>query len=98
MNNYQTVTGAKCLYSCDNGENGEQVDGYRDMYDYYVYEYNAAEYDKYIEYIKSVGFVYENSEPFKAGTSYYYYNEKDDILLDMMVFSDFSKIAIWPEG
>ena len=98
VNNYQTVTGAKCLYSCDNGENGEQVDGYRDMYDYYVYEYNAAEYDKYIEYIKSVGFVYENSEPFKAGTSYYYYNEKDDILLDMMVFSDFSKIAIWPEG
>ncbi len=99
VNNYQTVTGAKCLYSCDNGDNGAVEEGYLDMYDYYVYEYNAAQYDKYVTYLKSVGFVYEDSrkESDWGGTSYYYYNEKDGILMDLYILDDFSQIRIWPE-
>lgn len=98
VNNYQTVTGAKCLYSHDNGEDGKQVSGYRDMYDYYIYEYKTAEYDQYVEYLKSVGFVYEDSASRSNwnGTSYYYYNEKDSILIDLFVLNDFSQIWIWP--
>ncbi len=98
VNNYQTVTGAKCLQSCDNGEEGKKVDGYRDMFDYYVYAYSTAEYDKYVEYLKSIGFEYEDSETKDnwTGTSYYYYNEKDEIMIDLYVLKDFSQIWIWP--
>ena len=98
VNNYQTVTGAKCLQSCDNGEEGKKVDGYRDMFDYYVYEYSTAQYDKYVEYLKSIGFEYEDSETKDnwTGTSYYYYNEKDEIMIDLYVLKDFSQIWIWP--
>lgn len=98
VNNYQTVTGAKCLQSCDNGEEGKKVDGYRDMFDYYIYEYNTSEYDKYVEYLKSIGFEYEDSETKDnwTGTSYYYYNEKDEIMIDLYVLKDFSQIWIWP--
>ena len=98
VNNYQTVTGAKCLQSCDNGEEGKKVDGYRDMYDYYIYEYSTSEYDKYVEYLKSIGFEYEDSETKDnwTGTSYYYYNEKDEIMIDLYVLKDFSQIWIWP--
>ena len=98
VNNYQTVTGAKCLQSCDNGEEGKKVDGYRDMFDYYVYAYSTTEYDKYVEYLKSIGFEYEDSETKDnwTGTSYYYYNEKDEIMIDLYVLKDFSQIWIWP--
>ena len=98
VNNYQTVTGAKCLQSCDNGEEGKKVDGYRDMFDYYIYEYNTSEYDKYVEYLKSIGFEYQYSETKDNwnGTSYYYYNEKDEIKLDLYVLKDFSQIWIIP--
>ncbi len=98
VNNYQTVTGSKCLYSHDNGENGKKVEGYRDMYDYYIYNYDTSEYDKYVEYLKSVGFEYQDSASKSdwVGTSYYYYNEKDEIMIDLFVLKDFSEIWIWP--
>lgn len=99
VNNYQNVTGATCLFSRDNGSEGAEAKGYRDMYDYYVYEYNTAEYDKYIEYLKSVGFEYVDSETQSSwsGTSYYYYNEKDEIRMDLYVLKDYTQIWIWPE-
>lgn len=99
VNNYQTVTGATCLYSKDNGENGDKVSGYQDCYDSYTYEYNTAEYDQYVEYLRNVGFEYEGSESQSTwvGTSYYYYNEKEGISLDLFVLKDFTQITIWPE-
>ena len=33
-----------------------------------------------------------------TGTSYYYYNEKDEILIDLYVLNDFSQIWIWPSA
>ena len=49
-------------------------------------------------YLKSVGFEYQDSESESGwvGTSYYYYNEKDSIMLDLFVLNDFSEIWIWP--
>ena len=98
VNNYQTVTGRSCNFSHDNGQDGKKVNGYVDMYDYYGYDYNASEYDQYVAYLKSVGFEYQDSESESGwvGTSYYYYNEKDSIMLDLFVLNDFSEIWIWP--
>ena len=99
VRNYQTVTGATCLRSRKNGSD-EIVEGYRDMYDYYIYEYSTDQYDKYVEYLKSVGFEFEKTEREGdwVGTSYYYYNEKDDILLDLFIYDDNSRIRIEPFG
>ena len=74
VNTYQTVTGAECLYSAE-GE--EYYDGYYDMCEYYVYDYVLSEYDAYVEYLKSIGFRYDDTESFNGGTSYYYYNENN---------------------
>ena len=96
VNNYQTVTGVKCLQS--HPEEGDPLNGYKDCCLYYVYNYKSSEYDAYVNYLKSVGFEYQNSEsqPTWSGTSYYYYNEKDNIKLDLYVLNDFSKIWIYP--
>ena len=99
VRNYGTVTGATCLYSNKNsGSGSRQVSGYRDMYDFYVYAYNADQYEEYTNYLKSVGFVYDGSETQSGwgGTSYYYYNEHDEIMLDLYILNDFSEIWIWP--
>ena len=96
VNHYGQVTGAVCLYSVDELESGNDVhDGYLDMYDFYVYDYYSNQYDQYVEYLKSVGFEYQESEQFGGGTSYYYYNEKDEILVDLFILKDFSQIWIW---
>ena len=98
VNTYQQVTGANCLYSRMNGENGAVAEGYIDCYSFYVYDYSTAEYDEYVSYLKANGFVYDGSESQDGwgGTSYYYYNEKDSILLDLFILSDSSQIWIWP--
>lgn len=101
VKNYGNVTGATCIESHKNNNNpnngGTKVSGYRDMYDYYVYAYDTAEYDAYVEYLKSVGFEYDTSETQSnwVGTSYYYYNEHDTIKVDMYILNDFSQIWIW---
>ena len=42
--------------------------------------------------------MYQDSEQFSDGTSYYYYNEKDNILVDMFITSDSEGLLIWVEG
>ncbi len=94
VNTYQQVTGASCISSCLNGGAGEQA-GYIDMYDFYKYGYNTNQYDTYTAYLRENGFVYQENEQFGNGTSYYYYNEKDNILVDLFIVSDNSQIWIW---
>lgn len=99
VRNYQTVTGATCLRSRKNNVDG-YVDGYRDMYDFYVYEYSANQFDEYTAYLKSVGFEFQDTERQSdwVGTSYYYYCEKDGILLDLFVYDDQSRVRIEPHA
>ena len=99
VRNYQTVTGAKCLRSRKNGVDG-YVEGYRDMYDVYIYEYAESQFNEYKEYLKSVGFQFKDSERESdwVGTSYYYYCEKDDILLDLFVYDDLSRLRVEIHG
>ena len=102
VNTYQQVTGAECKYSCydyynDAGEIDTLVDtGYVYDNDYFVYDYKSAEYDTYVAYLKEVGFEYDRSQEYSDGTSYYYYNSKDGIELDLFIKSDFSQIWIYP--
>lgn len=92
INTYQYVTGAKCLYSVDGDS---YYEGYYDMSEYYIYDYVASEYDTYVEYLKSIGFIYQDTETFSGGTSYYYYNEKDYTLVDLFITTDNTQLWIW---
>lgn len=92
VHTYQLVTGADCLYSV---EGDDYYNGYYDMCEYYIYDYNAAQYDEYVAYLKSSGFSYLDNEAFEGGVSYYYYNEKDSIMADLFVTSDNTELWIW---
>ena len=96
VNTYQTVTGAACLYSYD--ERGNASSGYYDCSVYYAYHYNADQYDKYVNYLKERGFVFQDSENFNDGVSYYYINEKDGVLIDLFITSDNLYLLIWPNA
>lgn len=85
INTYSTVTGVSCLASSD-GEN--TIEGYNDCYQYYFYKYDASNYDDYVDYLKGIGFKYNDSKQTEAGMTYYYYNEKDNILMELRISSD----------
>ncbi len=92
VNTYQYVTGASCLYS---HTGNDTASGYYDCCEYYEYNYKESEYDAYVSYLKSIGFVFDSTEGFNEGTSYYYYNEKDNILVDLFILNDKSELFIW---
>ncbi len=75
VNNYDTVTGKKCVMCID--DDGDLLDGYHDMMTAYIYEYDITSYDKYIEYIRSLGFVYDDTVTDDGIYIEIYYNEKD---------------------
>jgi hypothetical protein len=60
-----------------------------------MYDYAVSEYDAYVTYLKSIGFVFQDSETFDEGTSYYYMNEKDGILVDLFITLDNANLFIW---
>ena len=66
----------------------------------YIYEYAENQFEEYKEYLKSVGFQFKESERESdwVGTSYYYYCEKDDILLDLFVYDDLSRLRVEIHG
>ncbi|HQQ89604.1 MAG TPA: trypsin-like peptidase domain-containing protein [Oscillospiraceae bacterium] len=93
VNTYQVVSGAECLYSVDSY--GNYSEGYYDCSEFYMYDYAVSEYDAYVTYLKSIGFVFQDSETFDEGTSYYYMNEKDGILVDLFITLDNANLFIW---
>ncbi len=92
---YQEVTGQPCVKTINDSWEVVAKD-YLDMYYGYYYKYNSKEYNEYTSYLKSVGFVYDSKESFSDGVSYYYYNEKDGIQLDLFITSDSKYILIIP--
>ncbi|NCB51884.1 MAG: trypsin-like serine protease [Clostridia bacterium] len=93
VNTYQVVTNAPCWYSVDSY--GYYYDGYYDCYEYYIYDYYMSEYDAYVEYLKSIGFVFWDTEMFEGGTSYYYVNEMTGIVVDLFITLDNLSLYIW---
>lgn len=97
INTYQLVTGAECLRSTTIYSAWSGVMGYSEGYPIYVYDYKVSEFDKYIEYLISQGFVFESSEDYKDGTSYYYVEELHSYYADLYVEKDKVYISLKTE-
>ena len=83
IRSYHDKTGAECLYSSNvdrsNGKNSYDVTGYELRY-YNTYRYSSDQYNNYIEYIKSEGYIYDNKLSSTKGGEVYidiYYSEID---------------------
>lgn len=94
VNTYQIVTGAPCLLSYD--EEGNSSTGYQDCRVGYAYDYDSDQYDTYVDYLKENGFIFQGSEGFSDGVSYYYVNEKDGVLIDLFISSNGQYLMILP--
>ena len=92
VNTYQVVTGASCVYSVDSS--GNLSDGYYDCNQVYIYNYVVSEYDSYVAYLKSIGFVYQDNDVSDSGTAYYYMNETSGVMVDLVVSSDNTALAV----
>ncbi len=95
VNNYQTVTNVDCINSYSSYEDSMQ-DGYVDMCDLYIYSYDTQHFDEYIEYLKSIGFEYQSSEPYEDGKAYIYYNPVNYISINMLVYENTKEIWVAP--
>lgn len=90
INTYQFITERECYTSSYNwkfleGEMKDVVKGYYDNYGVYGYEYHVQEFDKYTDYLNSIGFAFLKSEEFEEGTSYYYQNEFTGYKMDIFI-------------
>lgn len=98
VNTYQEITGVPCLYSVDDlGDDLDIKEGYYDCYDFYIYDYSSDDFERYKDYIKSVGYVFDSDSRYSdGGVSYYYYNEKDGFMLELYVTAGSESLWIYP--
>lgn len=94
LHTYQLVTGAECQRSAKEYNQWSGVKGYVEGYPIYVYEYNVDQFDKYVEYLTSVGFIFEEKEDYEDGTSYYYIEELNNYFADLYVEGDKLYVSI----
>ena len=91
VNTYQQVTGEKCLYSIDDITTTDTylTEGYNTDYFNFVYNYNASSYDKYINYLKSMGYDYQSDlkDSYQEGTRSVYYNSASGIIIVIYVLN-----------
>lgn len=101
INTYQQITGRTCdmsYYSWDflDGYTPDKKEGYHDSYGVFQYEYDVEEFDKYTEYLNSIGFYFSESEEFSEGTSYYYENEFTGHCMDIFIMAGDKNIVLEP--
>lgn len=88
LNTYQQVTGAKCVLSINDItlESGSYADGYDARYLYYIYNYSSSQYDKYVKYLKEMGYEYDvdESETYNDGVVSYYYSTASGITVMLL--------------
>lgn len=101
INTYQHVTGMECLMSSFNwnfleGDFEDCVDGYDVEYGVFCYEYDVQDFDKYTEYLNSIGYFFVESEDFTDGISYYYQNEFNGYCVDIFVLKGDELVVIEP--
>jgi hypothetical protein len=53
------------------------------------------QYDQYVEYLKSQGFIFHSDEAFGNGISYYYLNELSGVLVDLFITTDNERLMIY---
>lgn len=98
---YQAVTGVPCEFSdLDFDFLGEDYDdlvtGYDPNRGVFIYRYNKADMDTYLDYLTDNGFSEFLVEEFAEGTSYYYANSTYGYYLDIFLVEDESCVAIEP--
>ena len=85
-NRYEIVTDATCIASLD--EESELQSGFHDMCQAYIYSYNTAQYDRYVEYLRSIGYEFTDHTITNDGTIYTYVYTKEQEQIDIYVTSD----------
>ena len=94
INTYQVITGSPCISSYNNA-NDTIVDGYVAKSSIYTYDYSLANFDKYIEYLKKIGFTYlSHSELGDGSISYNYINEYDNTVVQLYIYGDDDELWI----
>ena len=61
VNTYGDITGASCRYSAWDWDLEDIVEGYDKNQSIFLYEYSSSQMDEYFAYLKSIGFVYDES-------------------------------------
>ena len=61
VNTYGDITGASCRYSAWDWDSEDIVEGYDKNQSIFLYEYSSSQMDEYFAYLKSIGFVYDES-------------------------------------
>lgn len=105
IHTFQSVTGTECAISTLNwtplktGEDdGDLAEGYVDTCGIFGYAYDQNEMDQYTEYLKTIGFKYDDAEEYRdwyfPGTAYWYINEFTGVEVIVYVFEDESLMFI----
>lgn len=97
LHTYQLVTGAECLRSATDYNQWSGLMGYTEGYPIYIYEYDVDQFDKYIEYLTSAGFIFDSKKDYSDGTSYYYVEELHSYYADLYVEKDKLYLSITTE-
>ena len=97
LHTYQLVTGAECLRSATDYNQWSGLMGYTEGYPVYIYEYKVSEFDEYVDYLTSMGFVFQEKKDYKDGTSYYYVEELHNYYADLYVEKDKLYLSITTE-
>ncbi len=92
VNTYSTVTGATCLFCYD--DDGRYQEGHHDMCIIYCYRYDKDQFDKYTQYLRDHGFVYEETELEDGDEVHYYDNEKDNYYMQLTVSQSDNRIYV----
>ena len=82
VSTYQTVTKRECMYSCV-GE--EDLEGYVEDCEMYIYPYDADELDQYTAYLESRGFTYYKSTAIDGVVKTGYAKENEGLMVVLWV-------------
>ncbi len=92
---YEEITGVNCSETVFDLDNWDDAEGYTDGGMGYVYAYDSTNFDKYTEYLKSIGFEYDgSSDSNSGGRTYTYMNYYDGWVVVMYVEDGEMLIAI----
>ena len=72
------------------------VEGYHDNYGIYIYNYDVSAFDEYTAYLNSIGFVFDTSEDYEQGISYFYKNDFTGYSMDVFVLEGDEFVVIEP--
>lgn len=95
INTYDYITGTECVLSADYLFSDEEemiiddhVRGYNDGYLYNFYPYEKEIYESYIEYLHSIGYVYDmelSNLSYNDAEEYYYYHPATDTYISLVI-------------